>query len=594
MVTQINLGGFFSANGRTVSGGSASGIDTEALVKSLTDARLIPATKLQDKIDLNTKRSSAISEMKQLLTKFQDAANFLRNPPGVGNEADNVFNFRSANLSTNTGVAASSYLSVTVEPGAQNATYAIDNITSIAKAKKQETGVFALANQDTQVVFAAPAAGQFGAGTVTINGQNITLNVGDTLRTVAKKFNDASATTGIGAQVFQVSPGNFKLVYTATKTGTSADFNLGGAPTVSADPSGVLTNISFSTTQLAQNAQFDIDNVTITRESNSINDLVDGITFNLLQDTNSAPVTQVNVSIAPDTDIVKNGIINFVNTYNDFRFFVQKQSLLNSDGTPTEDSVLYGDRSMRNTLSDVSSELSRIVGGITAGNPDRLSEIGISFTNYPGDTDLPATRNILTVDEAKLTSAIQSNFDGVRRVFEFDFTSDSTNLKVFSRTNSLSVQAFSLNIDPGTNTFTATYDPGTGPVTVNVTGTAQSGGTGYTLTGQAGTALEGLVLIYSGNTTSTVNVNISQGIGDRIYNSMKDTLADTTGILAVEQNEYTTQNERWQTEIDRINEQVARYRDTLLKRYADLEAAINKVNNILLSLDANSQARANG
>lgn len=591
MVTQINLGSFFNANGRTVVGGSASGLDTESLVKSLTDARLVPATKLQDKIDANTKRSSAISEMKSLLTRFKDAANFLRNPPGVGNEADDIFNFRSANLSTNTGAAASGYMTVTVQPGAQNASYVIDNVLSIAKAKKQETNAMPLTDLDAQAVFAAPAAGQFGAGTITVNGANITLTTGDSLRTVIKKFNDASLTTGISAQAFQIAPGQFKAVFTATQTGLSHDFDLGNPATVTSDPSGALTNVTFGMIQPADNARFDIDNVSIIRETNSISDLVDGVTFNLLSDTTAAPVTAINVDVVPNTEIIKNGITNFVNTYNDFRFFVQKQSLLNSDGTPAEDSVLYGDSTMRNILSSVSNELSRIVGGITGGNPSRLSELGITLTNYPGDNDLPATRNIMTIDDAKLQSAIQSNFDGVRRVFEFDFTSDSANLQVFSRTNALNVNNFTLNIDPGTGTYTATYDPGTGPVTINVDGIALSGGTGYTIKGQAGTPLEGLVMIYTGNATSTVNVNVSQGIGDRIFNAMDDVLKDTTGIIAVDQQDTTDQSARWQTEIDRINEQVAKYRDQLLKKYADLEAAITKVNNILLSLNANQIAQ---
>jgi flagellar hook-associated protein 2 len=595
MVTQIQLGNLFTSGGKQVIGGGASGIDTEGLIKGLTEARLIPAKKLQDRIDLNDKKATSFSELRQILTRLQDASNFLRNPPGVGNEADNIFNYRSANVSSNSSVAASSYLTVTVQPGATNANYVIDDITAIALSKKQETGAFAIANQDVAVVSATPAAGEFGAGTVTINGQNITLAAGDTLRTVAKKFNDVSSLTGISAQVFQVSPGQFKLIYTATKTGLSSDFDLSGAPTVSADPSGVLTNITFATTQNAQNAQFQIDNVAITRESNVITDLVDGVTFTLVQDTNAAPATKLDVKIVPDTEIIQNGITNFVNAYNDFRLFVSRQTQLKSDGTPEENSVLFNSTTMRSTLSRVSGELSRVVGGLTAGDPNRLSELGITFSNYPGDNNdppNPPTKNILTIDSAKLKTAIESNFDSVRRVFEFDFSSDSNAVQVFSRTNSLSVTDFTMNIDPGTSTFTATYNPGSGPITVNLTGTPLSGGTGYTLSGQDGTALAGLVMIYTGSATSTVNAKVSQGIGDRLFNTLEDVIQDTTGALSVDETQLTTANERIQTEIDRINEQVDRYRDRLLKQYADLEAAISRVNTILQSLDAQSQARA--
>jgi flagellar hook-associated protein 2 len=597
MVTQIQLGNLFTSGGKQVIGGGASGIDTEALVKGLTEARLIPAKKLQDRIDLNDKKASSFSEMRQILVRLQDASNFLRNPPGVGNEADNIFNYRSANVTSNSSTSASSYLSVTVQPGATNANYVVDDITAIALAKKQETGAFVIANQDTAVVSATPAAGEFGAGTVTINGQNITLSAGDTLRTVAKKFNDVSSLTGIAAQVFQVSPGQFKLIYTSTKTGLSSDFNLSGAPTVTADPSGVLTNITFATTQNAQNAQFQIDNVAITRESNVVTDLVDGVTFTLIQDTNAAPATKLDVKIVPDTEIIQKGITNFVNAYNDFRLFVSRQTQLKSDGTPQEDSILFNSTTMRSTLSRVSSELSRVVSGLTAGDPNRLSELGITFTNYPGDNNdppNPPTKNILTIDSAKLKTAIESNFDSVRKVFEFDFSSDSNSVQVFKRTNSLSVSDFTMNIDPNglPPTYTATYDLGAGPVTVNLTATALSGGTGYTLSGQDGTALAGLVMIYTGSATSTVNAKVSQGIGDRLFNTLEDVIEDTTGALSVDESQLTTANERFQTEIDRINEQVDRYRERLLKQYADLEAAISKVNNILQSLDAQAQARA--
>ena len=51
MVSSIQLGNFFSFGGRTVSGSAGgSGIDTESLIKGLTDAKLIPATKLEDQI----------------------------------------------------------------------------------------------------------------------------------------------------------------------------------------------------------------------------------------------------------------------------------------------------------------------------------------------------------------------------------------------------------------------------------------------------------------------------------------------------------------------------------------------------------------
>ena len=101
MVSSIQLGNFFNLGGKTVSGSAGgSGIDTEALIKSLTDAKMIPATQLQDKIKINDDKSAALGEFQTLLGKMKDAVSALRNPPGVGNAADDAFKYRTASITS--------------------------------------------------------------------------------------------------------------------------------------------------------------------------------------------------------------------------------------------------------------------------------------------------------------------------------------------------------------------------------------------------------------------------------------------------------------------------------------------------------------
>lgn len=590
MVTQVQLGNFFSANGRTVLGGvGGSGLDTEGLIKTLTEAKGLPAVKLEDKIELNGKRSEALNEFKTLLDAFRDAANFLRNPPGVGNSADNVFRFAKANITSNTSVPGSTYLNVTVAPGTSLQTYTIDSITSIARAKQQTTNTFAIADENAQVVYAAPGPDQFGDGNITVNGQVISLAIGDSLQTVVNKFNAVSTGTGISTTILKVATGQYRIVYSATSTGTTADFNLTPpSATVPADPDGVFTNIVFNTTQAAANATFSINGNSITRQSNSIADAITGLTFNLLAQTPGG--TTLTVDVKPDVDLVKSGILNFVNAYNEFKTFAAEQQQLNSDGTTAEDAVLASNSTLRSTINSVNNQLASIVAGITGTNPNRLSDIGITFADLPATEETPLVRNIMTVDEGKLTSALQSNFSGVRKVFEFDSVIADSNIRVFSRTNALAVTDFTLTLNPGTGTYQATYNPGGGPVTINLTGTAISGG-GTLLKGQAGTVLEGLVMVYSSAATTTSTVHISQGIGDKVYNVANNVLLDDTGAIDVELKALEDSTAKLEKDIDRINEAVEEFRDQLLTRFGALEKAIAQVNNLLQALDAQAQAR---
>ncbi len=595
MVTAVQLGNFYSANGRNVLGGAGgSGIDTEALIEALTAAKRLPAVRLEDKIEVNDKTATALTSLKTLLTQFQDAANFLRNPPGVGNDADNVFSYTAATVTSNTAVAGSTYLSVSTVPGADTQSFTVDSITSIAKAKRQTTDIFNVADTNTSVTTAVPAAGQFGVGTFSVNGIDITLAEGDSLNTVAAKFNSVKDDTGVQASILQVASGQYKLTFSATATGLTANFDLGDpidiTPDSIIDAGGVFAQIVISTTQDAANAIFTLDGTLIERETNTINDAVTDVTFNLLQVTPA--LTELDVTITPDTENAKSAVFNFVNTYNELKIFAANQSLLNANGTYAEESILANNATLRSTVSSVGSLLSTVVDGLSVGAKNTLANVGVTFADLPESEDNPFVRNILNIDEAVLDSALAADFDGVRGVFEFSFSSDNTNVQVFSRTNALSISDFSLDIDPLTSTFNATYDIGGGPVTIALDAAAIIGG-GYTLTGPAGSVLEGLVLIYGSEDPGTANITVTQGIADSIFNFLDTILDEETGALEVELTSIQDATTAFEDDIERIDALVAQYRDQLLARFAALEAAISKVNLLLQSLDAQTQAQQN-
>lgn len=599
-MAQISLGNIYQSGGKTVVGGSQSQLDTEGIVKALTEARRQPAVLLEEKNKAIDTKVSSYTTLKSLLSRFQSAADVLRNPPGVQNASQNIFEYRKAGITSTGTIPASSYMDVTVQPGASTQNFTISEIEQLALETKQTTTTFALADTTTAKAVKAAgtaAAGQLQAGTFTLRNVKggapvaITLKADDTLQTVVNRFNAVKDATGIQANILKVSDGQYQINFTATQTGETYEFDLANSGTLLSDPSGALSQVGFDTKQFAQNAKMTIDGVEIERETNAIADVIEGITFTLRQPMTDG--TKLNATIRPDTEIVSNAITQFVDVYNEFRLFAAKQQEVGDDGLPTEEAVLANETLMRTMINQIAAEVTRVVGGITGGNPQRFADIGISFQNFAGDEDNPATKNIMTVDTEKLSSALNANFQGVRNLFEFNMSSDNPNLTVFARNNNLGVSDFTIFRD-GSN-YKGRYVDGNGDtkeVLFDATTLASSGG--VSLTGKQGTVFDGLTLLYVGDVSggfNDIDVTISQGFGDRLYNLMDSMLNATSGSLTKVLEGFDDQITRNKEEITTIDARVDLYREQLINQYATLEASLTKANQLLALLDAQAAAR---
>lgn len=573
MADRVTLGNFFNSGGRRVVTGSNTGFDTETLINGLVEARRIPAVRLEDKIEANSKKTAAYNDLANLLNAFEDSANFLRNPPGVNNQSENIFEYRTTSLSTNSGVSADNYLEASIEPGASLSSYDI-TIGSLATYNIKTTNTFALAGLNTAVV---GATDPFQAGTINIgaSGTAVTLANGDTLQNVIDKINAVSTTTKVQATAIQVSSGNYRLQLKTTETGANLNY---ATPSLAVFATGFAVDIS------ATNASVTIDGTTISSQSNTVDDAIDGISLTLKQQTPMG--TTVSMEVEADVELVKDAILNFVDSFNNLKLFNARQTEIGEDGLPLETSVLNNSSALRNIVSSIVNEVSALVDGLTS--PNALADIGITLTDYEGDEENPFTRNTLVVDEEKLRNALNSDFDSVRKIFEFDYTSNNSEVQVFKRTNALDVNSFSLNINLGTSTYEATY----GATTVTLTGTAISGG-GLLLEGPEGSALEGLQLLYSGSVDTTATIDLTQGIGDRTFNLLNDFINPVEGTIAVELESLVDSETRMEAEILRIDNFIAVYRQQLLEKFSALESALGRINSILASLDANAAARNN-
>ncbi len=416
------------------------------------------------------------------------------------------------------------------------------------------------------------------------NITNITIAESDSLVDIAATINAVSSTSGVSANIVQVSANDFRLVIQSNKEGVANGFSI-------VDGTGVLNEVSFTTVQEAQDALLSINGININRTTNSISDVISGLTFNLLQTTPNfgvASPTIVTANINNDTETVSSAIVNFINSYNAFRVFAEEQTARDDIGEFGEDSVLGQDNTLRSLINQVSAELNSVVGGVT-NNFDSLSDIGITLIDFAGDENTPATTNILTYDPTILSTALTNNFDFVRDIFEFQFNASSSNISLFARTNATSLTSFKVDVDinraVGDQVRILSAD---GLTTLyNADLTAISGG--YNISGKVGTSLEGAVFIYTGDGTDVIDATLSQGITEKLYNNFDGYLKDN-GLIDAVVERVTDEDVRLKNEIDTIDRQIDIYRLILLEQFTAMESAITRINSLLNFLDVQSQS----
>ena len=587
-ISAINLGNTFTnANGTSVTAGLSSGINTSSIIDQIVSAQTSQVTTLQDQVTVSNSQTTALNSLKQYITSLQSAASLLSNPQSPDSNT-NLFAVRTSNITSNTSQAASNYLSATVNSAATTGSYTISNLTSLATATVQETNAFSIANADTSVVGASPSNGYFTAGSFTINGKTITLTAGETLNQIASAFNTAnsgSSPTGITASVLQTSSGQYKLILTG-QTGASNSFDLSGN-SASTTSGGALNKVTFATDQTAGNASFQLNGVAIDRSTNSINDLITGVTINLLQDTKTQSNASFTINIAPDTNSISQGIQAFATAYNNFlTFYAQQTQFDSTTSAPAKTAVLYSDTALKNIYNTLTSQVDSIVGGLGLG------DIGLSFADTPATTTTPDVPNTISIDSTALTNALTNNFSNVEKVFGYNATSSSDKLAVYQGPNDATISNFTINVDQTNSVYTAHYTDASGNAqTINLTKTTLGSTGSISLTAPTTSGLNGLTLIYTGTGDETgITVTATNGIANLINNFSTIAIAANTGLIATDQQAIATKVTTTQTQITAINTQISNTRQQLLSKFSSLEAAITAANASLNYLNAQQLA----
>jgi flagellar hook-associated protein 2 len=261
-------------------------------------------------------------------------------------------------------------------------------------ARAQATRSTGLADKDTT---------QVGMGTITIDtGEDdpVIINItsaNNTLEGLQDAINDADL--GITASIVNdgtASP--YKLLLSADETGTANTF------TVNASLSGG-TAISFLESQAAENAEFVINGINITKSSNTIDDVINGVTFTL-KDTTTSPIT---LNLSNDQDSIVTGIKDVVTAYNTVNSYINTQFAFNSNSESA--GVLAGDSTLRSVQNKLRTQL---VQGIS----NRYTSLRVT-----GQAGLEFNRDgSLTLNETDFREALSEDFTNVAALFLGDGT----------------------------------------------------------------------------------------------------------------------------------------------------------------------------
>ena len=290
---------------RTYVSGGASKINTSALVEAAYKQRLAEADKIDVRVEKNVARQGAFNELQTLSKSLQNSLTQLRKSYGAAASTNSKFALKSGTLSTATaGVDVNSLLTVSINNTAQ----ASDNtLRVVALARENIVQGANYADPTT----ALNQTGSFSIGLA--GGATATINVtaGMNLNDLASTINAQSATSKVSASVELIAPGQSRLVLRGTETGKEiVTTPLSGDDVMQTvgvkDASNVLVDI----VQAQSSAQFRLNNITYTRDTNTITDILPGVEFKL----KNVSTADVRLQIGNDTSAVKDAVLDFVET----------------------------------------------------------------------------------------------------------------------------------------------------------------------------------------------------------------------------------------------------------------------------------------
>jgi len=349
-------------------------------------------------------QTGELSTISRDLSNLDDAVFALSNPLGA-------LNGEAASSSNSSVVSATASGSAT--PGSHSIT-----VNSLATTSSYYTNALSSSNSTISPGSFQIQVGSNSPVTVTVNSSD------NTLSQLAASINNQNI--GVTASVIQDANG-YRLALVSNSSGAPGDI------TVSSNTG---TGLNFTKAVTGTNASLVVDGIPISSASNTVSNVINGVTLNL---GSAAPNTSVAVNVSPDTSQATTAINNFVSAWNTVITEINNQFKVASDGSGG--GALEAD----NTLQQAQSMLLSAISYSVSGNNGmvNLASIGVNMNDD----------GTLTVDNGALSSALASNFSAVQNLMQNATSGFAQNLdSVIQTINAPNTGILSLDSQSITNT----------------------------------------------------------------------------------------------------------------------------------------------
>jgi len=391
--------------------GLASGIDSASLINALVEAKLKTNELRKKDISSLEAENSSLDELNTKILTLSDLIDKFRTANGGG------VNKKSSSSDSSVATAA-------VSAAASNSTIGV-TVTSLASAG---TASFADSYVDGNAQFATAIGTQAIAVDVGTGADLVNISVNITSATTVQEFVDAfnadsDASGRATASLVRVADNDYRVAITSLKSGLAEGqlaFVVPLGPGNFTDTSDLQTR----TLNQATNAVFNISGIAsgITRKTNSINDVLSGVTLQL------SKLGSASISISDDSETSADSFKEIVDAFNDLVTFVKENNTVTQDTRSRDKSSIYGSLA-KATIDD--DFISRFREGLlsaasaSTGSVQTFADLGVS-TNRDGTLamDLEKFKAGISSDSNGTTSLLRTFADSAGGVtgFMYQFT----------------------------------------------------------------------------------------------------------------------------------------------------------------------------
>lgn len=374
------------------------------------------------------------------------------------------------------------------------------------------------------------------------------------LERVEKAFNgtvDASFEEGTGNLIINDKvTGSSKLAISSLTVNGSEIASPTENLAIGTEGTGVLT--------AGRDSFFSLEDIYMSNTTNSVSGAFTGVTF----DFHSTSVNEsVNVTLTRDADGIQKKFQELIDSYNSLVGYA-KSATMYADPTD-EDSVrgeLAGDSTLMSMVTQIRTALKQEFGLFgSSGKYTNLTMFGLK-------TDV--TSGKLSVDGTAFKKGLESHFDDLVNIFSTLGVSENTSITLGRNTvdtrsgkyviEEVDAQHLRIQLQGSTDWYTS--DTRIGDIVSFSDGPVK----GLTLTAPAGSITAG------GNTFT-----FSKGISTILDESINKLINTKDGLITLRQESWKKSMGQKDDRIDRLEDQIERYRVRLTSQYAAMERAMS-------------------